>query len=389
MTVLQQRLQRRLEERRAQALYRHRLTLGSAQGASVHLEGQEFLCFCSNDYLGLANHPKLVESMREAAAKYGVGSGASHLVVGHNEVHHALESELAEFTGRSRALLFSSGYMANLGVISSLVGRSDYIFEDRLNHASLLDGGLLSRANFKRFAHNNVADLQQSLQNVVADTGKLVVVDGVYSMDGDMAPLGQLSQACEASDALLMVDDAHGFGVLGTAGRGSVEAAGLSCSQVPVLMGTLGKALGCAGAFVAGDEDLIEGLIQFARTYIYTTAIPPAVAAATRTALQLLQQENWRQQHLQHLIKRFRVGAESVSLPLMDSESAIQPIMVGSSETAVQLSASLRQRGILVSAIRPPTVPADTARLRVTLTAAHSEADVDRLLDALADCIRQ
>jgi 8-amino-7-oxononanoate synthase len=373
-----------LQQRRQQGLYRQRLTLHSAQGPLVRIDGREYLNFCSNDYLGLAAHPRVVERFCRAAAEYGVGSGASHLVCGHSAPHHELEEALAEFTGRERALLFSSGYMANTGILTSLLQRGDYVFEDRLNHASLLDGGLHSGARFQRFPHNDVRALQAKL--ATADGPRLVVVDGVFSMDGDTAPLAELAGLCAARDAWLMVDDAHGFGVLGERGIGSTEAAGLAPADVPVLMATLGKALGTAGAFVAGSELLIEGLIQQARSYIYTTALPPAVAAASLEALTLVKEEAWRRQYLADLIHRFRRGAEQLSLPLMPSASAIQPLRVGDAKRAVTLSESLREQGILISAIRPPTVPVGTSRLRITLSAAHSEAQVDRLLEQLAAC---
>ena len=383
MTVIQQRLQERLRQRQQQSLFRNRLTLDSAQGPEVRLGDATLLCFCSNDYLGLANHPDLVQSLQSAAGRYGVGSGASHLVVGHSTPHHELESAIAEFTGRERALLFSSGYMANLGVLTALLAKGDLVLEDRLNHASLLDGGLLSGARLQRFQHNDLTELRRRLDARPDTVAGLVAVDGVFSMDGDSAPLVELSELCRQHKALLLVDDAHGFGVLGERGAGSVEAAGLDSSQAPLLMGTLGKALGCAGAFVAADQTLIEGLIQFARSYIYTTALPPALAAASLTALRLLREEGWRRQHLRVLIERFRRGAQTLGLNLANSHSAIQPVMVGEADAASRLSEALRLRGVLVSAIRPPAVPRGTARLRITLSAAHTEAQVDRLLDAL------
>ena len=348
----------------------------------MQIDGREYLNFCSNDYLGLAAHPRVIERFRRAATEYGVGSGASHLVCGHSAPHHALEEALAEFTGRERALLFSSGYMANTGILTSLLQRGDYVFEDRLNHASLLDGGLHSGARFQRFPHNDVAALQARLS--AADGPRLVVVDGVFSMDGDTAPLPALADLCRSQDAWLMVDDAHGFGVLGERGAGSTEEAGLAPDAVPVLMATLGKALGTAGAFVAGSELLIEGLIQQSRNYIYTTALPPAVAAASLEALTLVSEEPWRRQHLAGLIGRFRRGAGQLELPLMPSASAIQPLLVGDAVRAVALSERLRASGFLIGAIRPPTVPAGTSRLRITLSAAHSESQVDQLLAQLA-----
>jgi 8-amino-7-oxononanoate synthase len=378
------RLAAMLEQRRAQGLHRQRLTLESAQGPLVQVDGREYLNFCSNDYLGLAAHPRVIDRFRRAAAQYGVGSGASHLVCGHSAPHRELEEALAEFTGRPSALLFSSGYMANTGILTSLLRRGDFVFEDRLNHASLLDGGLHSDARFQRFPHNDTAALQRKLEAV--DGPSLVVVDGVFSMDGDTAPLAELARLCIQRDAWLMVDDAHGFGVLGERGVGSTEAAGLDAAAVPVLMATLGKALGTAGAFVAGSELLIESLVQHSRNYIYTTALPPAVAAAASEALAMVQEEPWRREHLAALIQRFRQGAQQLDLPIMASCSAIQPLLVGDAASAVRLSERLRERGFLIGAIRPPTVPAGTSRLRVTVSAAHSAEQVDSLLAHLSDC---
>lgn len=370
-----------LDSLRQQGLYRTRKLLTSPQGPVVEVNGKQTLNFCSNDYLGLANHPEVVRAFQRAVAQWGVGSGAAHLVCGHTAEHHQLEEELAAFTGRERALLFSTGYMANIGAISALLGRNDAVFEDKLNHASLLDGGLLTRAKFKRYRH---ADSEHVRQLLAEATGrKLIVTDGVFSMDGDLAPLVQLVAVAEQQQAWLMVDDAHGLGVFGKTGAGVLEHSGLMPSQVPVLVGTLGKAFGTAGAFVAGSAELIEILMHKARTFVYTTAMPAAIAAATRTSLRLLQQESWRREHLQVLIKQFRVGASQIGLQLMPSISPIQPIMVGASEHALLMSEQLLKQGVLVSAIRPPTVPQGSARLRVTLSAAHSEAQVQQLLQAL------
>lgn len=349
----------------------------------VQVEGRECVNFCSNDYLGLATHVEVRRAMSAAAERYGAGSGAAHLVTGHSSEHHALEAELAAFVGCERALLFSTGYMANLGIVSALLKRTDAVFEDRLNHASLLDAGLSSGARFSRYAHNDVADLHKDLSAAHA-ARKLVLTDAVFSMDGDAAQLTALAEICAQQDAILMVDDAHGFGMLGTQGQGSVHAAGLSSTQVPIYMATLGKAAGVSGAFVAGSEALIETLIQKARTYIYTTATPPAVAAAARVALRLIQRDDWRRKHLQNLIGRFRLGATQLGLQLMNSTTAIQPIVLGESAIALAASQTLLERGFLVAAIRPPTVANGTARLRITLSAAHTESDVDHLLEALA-----
>ena len=375
-------LHQALSKRREAGLFRTRRVVDSPQGPVMISGGRELLSFCSNDYLGLAADARLIAAFQHGAERWGVGSGAAHLVSGHCAAHHALEEELADFLQRPRALLFSTGYMANLGAVSALVGRGDQILEDRLNHASLLDAGLASGAAFARYRHADSADLGRRLD--AAADHRLIVTDGVFSMDGDAAPLAQLATLASASDAWLMVDDAHGFGVLGPEGRGSVAAAGLSPDQVPILMATFGKAFGTFGAFVAGDDTLIETLIQQARTYIYTTASPPAVAEATRAALQIVRSEEWRRERLQTLIARFRRGAEQLGLALTPSRTPIQPLLVGDSAAAVALAARLERSGILVVAIRPPTVPAGSARLRITLSARHEEAHVDRLLDALA-----
>lgn len=377
----------RLAERRAADLYRQRPLLGSPQGPQVVVDGQQLLAFCSNDYLGLANHPEVIAAWQAGAEQWGVGGGASHLVVGHSTPHHQVEEALAELTGRPRALLFSTGYMANLGAITALVGQGDTVLQDRLNHASLLDGGLLSGARFNRYLHNDAASLASRLDKAVGNT--LVVTDGVFSMDGDLADLPALAEVARARGAWLMVDDAHGLGTLGAQGGGIVEHFGLGVDDVPVLVGTLGKACGTAGAFVAGSEELIEALVQFARPYIYTTSQPPALAFATLKSLELLRRETWRREHLAALIRQFREGAQQIGLALMDSPTPIQPIMIGDSAQALRLSHMLRERGLLVTAIRPPTVPAGSARLRVTLSAAHSEAQVQLLLNALAECYPQ
>lgn len=376
-------LQQRLDERKRISLYRERKTIASVQGTSVMVAGKQLLGFCSNDYLGLANHPEISKAAIKAIDKYGVGSGASHLVCGHSTEHQALEEELAEFTGRDRALLFSTGYMANLGVITALLNKHDDLFEDKLNHASLLDGGLLSGARMQRFLHNDIASLELKLARAKSGN-KLIAVDGVFSMDGDIAPLGNLSTSAQQHGAWLMVDDAHGFGLLGKNGIGSSEHFGLNQQQLPILMATLGKSLGTFGAFVAGSDALIETLIQFSKSYIYTTAMPPSIAASTRAGLRLLKTESWRRQHLTELIGYFKHEAGLLNLPLMKSNTAIQPLLVGDTDAALALSIALEAKGFWVSAIRPPTVPAGSARLRITLSAAHSKAQVEQLLQALA-----
>ncbi|MFI8481739.1 8-amino-7-oxononanoate synthase [Pseudomonas sp. NPDC078700] len=374
----------RLAERRAAQLYRQRPLLESPQGPHIVVDGRELLAFCSNDYLGLANHPQVIEAWQAGASRWGVGGGASHLVIGHSTPHHELEEALAEFTGRPRALLFTTGYMANLGAVTALVGQGDTVLEDRLNHASLLDAGLLSNARFSRYLHNDASSLASRLNKAVGNT--LVVTDGVFSMDGDQADLPAICAEAKARNAWVMVDDAHGFGPLGATGGGIVEAQGLGIDDVQVLVGTLGKSFGTSGAFVAGSEALIETLVQFARPYIYTTSQPPALACATLKSLELLRTESWRREHLDALIKQFRAGAQALGLQLMDSTTPIQPIVIGDAGRAMQMSQMLRERGILVTAIRPPTVPAGSARLRVTLSAAHSAEQVDLLLAALAEC---
>ncbi|MFA5982706.1 MAG: 8-amino-7-oxononanoate synthase [Methylococcaceae bacterium] len=362
-------------------LYRYRRIIDSPQGTVLQSSGQILLNFCSNDYLGLANHPAVIKAFKNAVERYGVGSGSAHLICGHSSAHHALEEELADFTGRERALIFSTGYMANLGAINSLLQKNDLVLEDRLNHASLLDGGLSSGAAFKRYGHVDMAQLGKLLEKPAAN--KLIVTDGVFSMDGDFAPLDQLARLAKKHDAWLMVDDAHGFGVFGKQGRGMTDYFQLGQNEVPVLMGTLGKSFGTFGAFIAGSETLIETLIQKARSYIYTTALPPAIAQATRTSLKLLMAEDWRREKLLALIKQFQLGAGQLGLKLMPSPSAIQPIIMGDSQAAVKLSDSLLQHGILVSAIRPPTVPQGSARLRITFSANHEPQHIDRLLSAL------
>jgi len=372
----------RLTERKAQVLYRQRHTKASAEGPEIVIDGQRYLNFSSNDYLGLANHPKVREAFCRGIKRYGVGSGASHLVTGHTEAHHLLEEKLAAFTGRPRALLFSTGYMANLGVVSALVKRNDTVIADKANHASLIDGALLSRGRLRRYPHGDVEALARILGQV--DQGHVfVLTDGVFSMDGDLAPLPEIASVCRQRNAVLIVDDAHGLGVLGPDGQGSVGYFDLQMTDVPILMGTLGKALGVFGAFVSGSEALIETLIQEARSYIYTTALPPAVAEAVLEALKLAQSENWRRDALVELIRYFRGSASSLSLPLMPSETPIQPLILGEASAALKVSAHLQEHGFWAVPIRPPTVPEGTARLRISLTAGHTHEHIDRLLDAL------
>lgn len=382
MTGAFEHLQAQLQLLQERGLYRQRRVLESAQGVEVRMEGRRLLNFSSNDYLGLANHPQVVQAAIKGMQRYGVGSGSAHLLCGHSHAHHALEEELADFTGRDRALLFSTGYMANLGVITALLGKGDAVFEDRLNHASLLDGGLYSGARFKRYPHGDSEALTVSLEKTPAEN-RLIVSDGVFSMDGDLAPLPELARVAAGNQAWLMVDDAHGLGVLGDKGSGSCDHFGLTQRDAPVLMATLGKAFGTFGAFVAGSEELIETLIQKARTYIYTTAMPASLAEAGRMALRLVMADDWRRDRLAALTQRFTEGARQLGLQLPDSRSAIHVVVLGDSQRAVSTSEALLHRGIVVGAIRPPTVPRGTARLRITFSAEHRFEHVDRLLDAL------
>ena len=345
--------------------------------------------FCSNDYLGLARDPAVAAAMAEAAQRYGSGSGASHLVSGHGAEHEALERELAEFTGRARAVVFSTGYMANLGVLAALADKRDLLLADGLNHASLIDAARLVRSPRNLWYPHADAAAARALLDVHAPAaaaeggGAFIVTDGVFSMDGDLAPLPALAAAARAHDAWLVVDDAHGIGVVGADGGGCCEHFGLDAQAVPVLIGTFGKALGSFGAFVAGDEDVIELLIQRARSYIYTTALPPAVAAATRRALRIVREEAWRREALQARIAQFREGAARRGLAVMPSTTPIQPLVLGGERAALAASGRLAEAGYRVTAIRPPTVPAGTARLRITLSAAHTPQQVEGLLAAL------
>ena len=376
----------KLDARKSAHRYRSRLQIDSAQGPVVQRDGRSLINFCSNDYLGLASHPAVNEAFIKTAKTFGVGSGASHLVCGHSLVHHDLEQQLAAFVGRERALLFSTGFMANLAVVSALMGRGDAVVQDKLNHASLIDAGQLSGAKVWRYKHNDMAHCEARLKNNSANN-TLLVTDGVFSMDGDMAPLKALSALAQNYQTWLMVDDAHGFGVLGDTGAGIAEALDLNTEQLPIYMATLGKAAGTFGAFVAGSHALIESLIQFARPYIYTTAMPPAVAGATMASLQVMRNEPERRVHLKALINQFCTGAKERGIPLLPSATAIQPVMVNSDERALFISNALVEKGFWVSAIRPPTVPEGTARLRVTLTASHSAAHVASLLEALTECL--
>ncbi|HEX7327280.1 MAG TPA: 8-amino-7-oxononanoate synthase [Casimicrobiaceae bacterium] len=372
-----------LARRRSDGLARVRRTVVSAQGPRLLVDGRELLAFASNDYLGLAAAPELVDAACDGAHRYGVGAGASHLVTGHTEAHAVLEAELAAFVrpcDGARALLFSSGYLANVAILTALAGRADAIFGDRLNHACLNDGALLSRAAFERYAHCDTAALEARLDATPARR-RIIATDAVFSMDGDIAPLAALADIASRRDAWLVVDDAHGFGVLGN-GRGSLAECGLTGERI-VYMGTLGKAAGVAGAFVAAHPVVIETLIQTARSYIYTTAAPPLTAVALRASLALIAAGDARRARLAELIAAFRREASELPWKLLPSRTPIQPLVLGDAATAVAASAALEERGVLVPAIRPPTVPAGTARLRISLSAAHTLDDVAALCDAL------
>ena len=374
---------RALAERKAQDLYRSVQKIQAPQSTRVRIEGQSYLSFCSNDYLGLANHPDLKQAMADASLEMGVGSGASHLVCGHLEVHHELEVAIADWLGYDRVLLFSTGYMANLAVISALGSKQHPVVMDKLNHASLIDGAQLSGATLRRYLHNDVASAEKLIQRL--GEGGILATDGVFSMDGDIAPLQGLSELAVKHDWLFMVDDAHGLGCLGVQGRGALDVAGLGATDVPLLMGTFGKAFGVAGAFVACTQDLAEYLIQFARPFIYTTAMPPSVAATVLKSLEVIRSEEGdaRRKRLSSNIALFRARAKSWPVELMPSTSAIQPIIIGDSARALSISQDLKTHGILCTAIRPPTVPSNTARIRITLSAEHSHADVIYLCDTL------
>jgi len=387
-----------LKQLEGQRLRRRRRVLESPQGVRIVADGRECLSFCSNDYLGLASHPALTEAAQSAAAQYGVGAGASHLVSGHSALHHALESELAAFTGLPAALLFSTGYMANLGIVTALAGRDDEIFADKLNHASLNDAVLLSRAKFTRYPHLDLVVLEKRLV-VSRAKRKLVVTDAVFSMDGDIAPVPELLALCERHDALLVLDDAHGFGALGRTGRGVLEHFGLLpgfLSHHPspithrlIYMATLGKAAGVFGAFVAGPAELTDYLVQRARSYIYTTATPPLLSAALSASLKLIEGEAWRRERLRELVAGLRHGLKLRRWRLMDSTTPIQPVIIGSNQETLAVSEALRERGIWVPAIRPPTVPKGEARLRISLSAAHTVEDVEQLAQVLNELEKQ
>jgi 8-amino-7-oxononanoate synthase len=379
-------LQSELDQRKQQGLYRQHRILQSPQGAYTVINGKKVLSFCSNDYLGLANNNEIKKAFISAAQDYGVGSGSAHLVNGHSQLHQDCEQLLAEFTGRDRALLFSTGYMANLAIPSALLGRHDVIFQDKLNHASLIDAAKLCDARLQRYRHNDLSQLQRLLKKTDMQQHpfrRLIMSDAVFSMDGDRADVAALAKMASATESYLMLDDAHGFGVLGSTGAGLCEEANITQQQAPILMATLGKAIGVSGAFVAGSNEMIETLIQNARSYIYTTASPPACAAAVIKSIQLVQQQSWRREKLFELIEYFRIQMSALECELMPSDTAIQPVVVGDNHKCLHISQSLFDRGFHVTAIRPPTVPEGTSRLRITLSAHHDKQHIDELIHAL------
>jgi len=370
-----------LDQRKVDGLLRQRRLLDSPQAEHIVANNEHFLSFCSNDYLGLANHPDLIATMQSAAQASGVGSGASNLITGHHRYHDNLEKQLAKFVQMPAALLFSTGYMANIGVISALMGRNDAVFADKLNHACLNDGAFLSRATFHRFPHNDVVALEALLKTSTAKH-KLIAADAVFSMDGDMAPLPEYLSLCEKYDAYLYVDDAHGFGVLGEHGQGTLNHFNLKSPRI-IMMATLGKAAGVAGAFVAGEQVLIEYLIQKANSYIYSTPAPPALSATLSTSVNLIEQGDHLRSHLRTLIAYLKDNLNSKKWQLMPSDTAVQPLVVGGNHEALALSEYLQSCGVLVPAIRPPTVPVGTSRLRISLSAAHSIEDIQKLIKVL------
>lgn len=395
MSNWSQRIHQQLEAQKEKALWRSRLELTSKQSEHIEIAGtdQPLLNFCSNDYLGLASDSK--GALAKASQQWGSGSGASHLVCGHSQAHHRLEQALAAATGYERAMLFSNGYMANMAIQQALLQKGDWVLHDKLNHASLIDGAMLASspyrsagaAKFSRYLHCDIESLSNKLQKTDG-SNTLVMTDAIFSMDGDIAPLPELAKTCQSHDALLMIDDAHGFGVLGEYGQGSVQHFDLTPSEVPIYMATLGKALGGYGAFIAGSDEMIEYLTQFARPYIYTTALPPALAEAMIEHL-AESLTGTRQKRLHQNIAHFKQLAQQAQLNLLASDTAIQPIIIGDDTKAMAISQALKAKGILVAAIRPPTVPTGTARLRITITANHTSQDIQQLVDIMCSVLEE
>ena len=380
-----------LEERKQASLFRQTVIMEGAQVPGIEIDKKDYIAFCSNDYLGLANHPKLIQAMHESAQTYGVGSGASHLVNGHNREHQNLEEELAQWLGYERVILFSTGYMANLGVLAALAGKDNGVVQDKLNHASLIDGAQLAGAKMRRYLHSDLDSAGKVLTCFTQNQSKssILATDGIFSMDGDMAPLAGLASLCKENAALLMVDDAHGLACCGDTGKGSMELEGLTAEDVPLLIGTFGKAFGTSGAFVACSHDFADYLTQFSRPYIYTTAMSPAIVGATRASLAIIKSEEGLhlRQKLRANIAFFRRAVSELPITLCDSETAIQPILIGDSQLALDVSNRLKQKGIWCTAIRPPTVPKGSARLRITLSAQHDFEQISYLVNSLATAL--
>lgn len=376
-----------LAQRKQQHLYRQSTPVSGQQSRLVEVMGKQYLNFSSNDYLGLASDPALIKAWQKGADLFGIGSGGSYLVTGYNQVHHDVTQQLKQWLGLPAVALFSSGYSANQAIIKLLLSKKDLLLQDKLNHASLMEAGSISDAKMQRFKHNDTNQLATILTKHADVNNKLVISEGVFSMDGDKAPVSQLRASCDEHDAWLMIDDAHGLGVLGKEGKGSVVAQNMANSDINIYMATFGKALGVGGAFVSGSEELIEYITNFSKPYIYTTGLPPAMVYCIGEAASLAEKQQWRRDHLDALIAHFKSEAARYEIPLMGSESAIQPVMIGDSETALAVSNTLKSKGIWTTAIRPPTVPANTARLRVTLTVNHLTEDITLLVKNIRQAI--
>ena len=382
-------LEQNLADRKARNLWRELRQVTSAPGRQISIGGRPFLNFCGNNYLSLSGHPDLIAAATAATKQFGVGTTGSHLVVGHTEIHHRLEEKIASFLGAEKALIFSTGYMANLAIPATFLDRNDLIIQDRLNHASIIDAAQMSRAKLRRYPHAAAGDAEQLLAQGQPHQRKMLITDGVFSMDGDLAPLKQLRQSCLAHESVMVVDDAHGLGVVGERGRGSLSHFQLQPTGNVLMLGTLSKAVGSFGAFVAGDSVYIDTLLQHARPFIYTTALPCPAAAAAIKAIELFETESWRQEKLNENIGLFRDLASAAGIPLTYATTPIQPVIVGKNKNALQIANHLKQSGVLAIAIRPPTVPIDQSRIRITLMTDHSEADIRLLVEKFSAALKQ